>query len=234
MLIPIKALSDNYIWLYSEVGQPALIVDPGSAQEVIDYCEKNDITLGAILLTHLHFDHVDGVPALKKHFPHIKVYGSSEVADKGADVIVIEGKLDLFGYDIDVISTPGHTEQHVSYVINNNVLFSGDTLFSAGCGRVFTGDYKAMYRSLMKLKALSDELLVCGAHEYTMSNIAFAQHLFPNNTVLAQYKAHCELLRNEDKPTLPSKLALEKAINPFLLAENLEQFIQWRQGKDNF
>lgn len=86
----------------------------------------------------------------------------------------------------------------------------------------------------MKLKALSDELLVCGAHEYTMSNIAFAQHLFPNNTVLAQYKAHCELLRNEDKPTLPSKLALEKAINPFLLAENLEQFIQWRQGKDNF
>lgn len=233
MLIPLTALSDNYIWLYADQDKPLIVVDPSTAQPVIDYCSANNVEPMVILLTHLHADHIGGVAELKRVYPHLTVYGSSEVATLGADVVVEGGEFEISGYKVKVISTPGHTEQHVSYVIDD-ILFCGDTLFSAGCGRVFTGDYSAMYHSLLTLKQLPDETVVCPAHEYTVSNLKFALHVLKNKRAVEQYVTQCEQLRAQGKATLPTTIATEKVINPFFQTKNLEQFIAWRKLKDNF
>ncbi|TCP94787.1 hydroxyacylglutathione hydrolase [Cricetibacter osteomyelitidis] len=235
MLIPLPALNDNYIWLYARENLPVIVIDPAESRQVLDYLQQHQLTLEAILLTHKHNDHIGGVAELKAQFPAVSVYGPPECAGLGATEIVQNGEIQTAYYHIQVIFTGGHTEQHISYLVDEH-LFCGDSLFSAGCGRVFTGDYQAMFDGLQRLKALSDTTIVCPAHEYTLSNLAFAETVTARRiqSGVQNHKSFVMQLRQADKPSLPTTMALEKQINPFLQAETLEKFTALRLAKDNF
>lgn len=229
---PIKALSDNYIWIMEE-GKQAVVVDPGEAQGVLDYLEEKQLELTTILLTHKHDDHIGGVKEMIAKYPGTPVYGPEETAHV-ADHIVQEGdSFSLFGQDVHVFKTAGHTEEHISYLMGD-ALFCGDALFSGGCGRVFTKDYQAQYEALQKFKQLDDKVNVYAAHEYTGTNLRFAQSVQPSNAVIAEALEQVQELRAQGKPTLPSTIGKEKDINLFLRADSLDGFIELRQGRDNF
>lgn len=232
MLIPLPALNDNYIWLYAAENEPVLIVDPAEAAPVLHYLSAHNLIPAAILLTHGHADHIGGVAELKRHYPHLPVYGSDEVANMATQV-VNQGQFVCGHYQFDVIPTAGHTANHISFVVNGH-LFCGDALFSAGCGRVFTGDYQAMFDGLQRLKALPDRTVVCAAHEYTLSNLRFALTVVADKSAVEQQLQQVETLRAQGKASLPTTLGLERKINPFLQAETLEEFTRWRKAKDSF
>lgn len=224
----IKAFNDNYIWTIEKDGK-VLVVDPGDAGPVID-CLKGR-NLDYIILTHKHMDHVGGVDELKIKYG-AKVYGPIETSEYN-DVTLNDGdEFEIFGEDFKVISTGGHTEDHISYLVDGN-LFCGDALFLAGCGRVFTKDYKKSYEGLKKLKNLADDTVVYPAHEYSLANLEFAKSVISNDDLDREYE-RVKKLRDEDKITLPSTIGKEKKINPFFLARNLDEFIDFRNKKDNF
>lgn len=204
-------------------GQHALVVDPGDAAPVQSALRKRGLTLTAILVTHRHADHVGGLAALQSG--HIPVYGPRQEAIDGITVKVGEGDtVSWQGIAINVMDTPGHTAGHIAYLIDpapdglpaRPIAFVGDTLFSAGCGRLFDGSMEQLYASLSRLKHLPDATRICAAHEYTLSNLRFAKAVEPNNLDRGAYQAHCETLRARDVPTLPGTLGNEKAVNPFL------------------
>ncbi|MER1953951.1 MAG: hydroxyacylglutathione hydrolase [Desemzia incerta] len=229
---PIKALSDNYIWIIEE-GKEAVVVDPGEAKGVLDYLKEQQLDLTTILLTHNHDDHIGGVEEILEHYPNVAVYGPEETKPL-ADHILQEGDtFELMGQDVQVFKTAGHTLGHISFLMGNQ-LFCGDALFSAGCGRVFTGDYQAQYEALQKFKGLNDEVKVYAAHEYTQTNLRFAQSMEPSNTEIAEALNQVQELRAEDVPTLPSTIKQEKKINLFLKAETLEDFTTLRKARDAF
>jgi hydroxyacylglutathione hydrolase len=215
----IKALQDNYIWAIHGIDSSRIIVvDPGEAQPVLTYLNKNKLKLDAILLTHHHWDHTGGVAELLKHYPHISIYGSKIDQVPGITHFVDESHaitLPNFNYPIKIMNIPGHTLGHIAYLYDK-ALFCGDTLFSCGCGRIFEGTPEQMFESLQKLAHLPlDTLIYCG-HEYTLKNITFAQTLEPNNKFLAARKAEVENLRNQNLPSLPVLLSTELETNPFL------------------
>ncbi|MDU1642111.1 hydroxyacylglutathione hydrolase [Peptoniphilus harei] len=224
----IKAFNDNYIWTIEKDGK-VLVVDPGDAGPVIDYLKGRN--LDYIILTHKHMDHVGGVDELKiKYGP--KVYGPNETSEYN-DVTLRDGDVfDLLGEDFKVISTGGHTEDHISYLVDGN-LFCGDALFLAGCGRVFTKDYKKAYEGLKKLKNLADDTVVYPAHEYSLANLKFAKSVISNEDLDREYE-RVKKLREKDEITLPTTIEKEKKINPFFLARDLDEFIEFRNKKDNF
>ncbi|ABR74551.1 hydroxyacylglutathione hydrolase [Actinobacillus succinogenes] len=233
MLKPISALNDNYIWVYGRENCPVIVVDITEIEPLLPFLRENKFAVEAVLLTHKHDDHVGGVAAFKRYFPDVPVYGPQECADKGATRIVNEGEIVTANYRIRVIPTGGHTAQHVSYV-TDGCLFCGDTLFSAGCGRVFTGNYGQMYDSVQRLKTLPDDTLVCPAHEYTLANLAFAESVMKDKSAVKNQRVLVEKKRAENRPSVPTTLGLEKQINPFLIAENPAQFETWRKAKDQF
>lgn len=234
MLVPIPALQDNYIWVYQKDNFPAIVVDIPDLAPLYSFIQAHSISVGALLLTHHHNDHTQGATLFKQYYPEVPIYGPEETALKGATHILQESsQFDIDGYHIRVIATGGHTEQHISYLIDNN-LFCGDSLFAAGCGRVFTKNYAQMFDGLQRLKQLPKDTQICCGHEYTLSNLAFAQQVLPHSTELKEFIQFAQALRAENRPTLPTTLALEKKINPFLQAETLEKFIQLRQAKDIF
>ena len=214
----IPILQDNYVWAIHN-GQTAILVDPGAAEPILTWLKQRDMTAAAILVTHHHHDHVGGIAALLEQFA-IPVYGPARgaVASKpasAADQQVFDG----FDLNLKVIATPGHTADHVCYLINaagGQHLFCGDTLFSCGCGRLFEGTPAQMYASLTQLAQLPADTLVYCAHEYTLENIDFALDLEPDNSdLLARQQASLEL-RKQGKATLPVSLGVELATNPFL------------------
>ncbi|AUI65362.1 MULTISPECIES: hydroxyacylglutathione hydrolase [Glaesserella] len=232
-ITPIPALSDNYIWILQKDNH-AIIVDPAESQSVLDYLAKNQLEPTAILLTHNHHDHTDGVAGLVEQFPHLSVYGSEEVRQFATDIVYLKQQFELLGLNVQVIESAGHTAQHISYLIDNEYLFCGDALFSGGCGRVFTGDYQAQFDTLQRFKALPDFVQVYAGHEYTQSNLKFAETVLPSNCVLMEYQERADILRSQQKPTLPTTIGTEKQINPFLQAVTLSEFIAIRKQKDNF
>lgn len=214
-LITIPILNDNYVWLLNDK-QHTLIIDPGVAQPIIDYLKQHNQQPTAILLTHHHDDHTAGVADLVKHYPNLNVYGPQECLTKGANEIVQEGDTLQFGSLLfSVIDVPGHTLQHIAYYCAP-YLFCGDTLFSAGCGRIFEGTYEQMFSSLTKLAQLPDDTIVCSAHEYTLSNLEFELSLVPDDVAIQHAYQKAKQLRADNKPTLPSTLRDEKKINLFL------------------
>ncbi|MFU2080616.1 hydroxyacylglutathione hydrolase [Avibacterium endocarditidis] len=231
MLVPIPALDDNYIWLYARENLPVIVIDISESAPLLAYLKQHQLEVEAVLLTHKHQDHVGGLAEFKQHYPNVPVFGPQETADLGATKIINEGEIRTTHYQIQVLPSGGHTENHVSFVVDGH-LFCGDTLFSGGCGRVFTGDYAQMFDSLQRLKALPDSTIVCPAHEYTLSNLQFAEKVLPKSAFLTDYAAKIASLRQQHQPSLPTTLGLEKRINPFLQAENLAQFTQWRKLKD--
>ncbi|WP_353234569.1 hydroxyacylglutathione hydrolase [Diaphorobacter ruginosibacter] len=220
-LLPLPAFSDNYIWVIHDA-KNAIVVDPGDADTVFDFLRREELSLGAILVTHHHGDHVGGVADLQAG-TGARVYGPAhEVMPEPitrvsqGDTVHVPG----LGLAFQVIDVPGHTAGHIAFFCphldGRPVLFCGDTLFSGGCGRLFEGTPAQLQASLDALAALPGDTRVCCAHEYTLSNLKFARAVEPSNTALLQYQKDCIALRDADQPTLPSTLRQELAINPFL------------------
>ncbi|MFN7152437.1 MAG: hydroxyacylglutathione hydrolase [Acidovorax sp.] len=218
-LLPLPAFSDNYIWMLHN-GSQAIVVDPGDSAPVVQALKRLDLTLQAILVTHHHADHVGGVDALR-HATGATVYGPARENIPEPLVRLAQGDtVEVLGLHFSVLDVPGHTAGHIAYYCPEMdgapLLFCGDTLFSGGCGRLFEGTPAQMLDSLDQLSALPGDTRVCCTHEYTLSNLKFARAVEPGNAALLHYSSSCEALRAQNLPTLPSQMALERDINPFL------------------
>lgn len=216
-IFPIHAFSDNYIWAISKDNSESLyVVDPGQSDPVIAYIRDNNLTLNGILITHHHWDHTDGVKKLKQLYPDITIYGPSDSVFTGSDITLKQDDtINILGESFNILSTPGHTLDHICYY-NDDTLFCGDTLFSAGCGRLFEGTPEQMFHSLTKIAQLDQNIKVYCTHEYTLANIAFAQEIDPDNLLLKNYKKDIEVKRKNKIVTLPSTIEHELKINPYL------------------
>lgn len=215
----IKAFSDNYIWLViNSEHKTALCVDPGDAKPVLNYLNAHQLRLTEILVTHHHFDHTGGIDRLKQNYPNVTVYGPQDSRIHAVDVFLDEGQplaLDDFQLNFTIISTPGHTSQHLCYYDPQGILFCGDTLFSAGCGRLFEGKPQEMLSSLNKLRQLPEATRVYCAHEYTLNNLAFAQSLEPSNETIHKHTQKVQQRLASEGISLPSTIGDELTINPF-------------------
>ena len=245
-IITVPAFSDNYIWLITNKKSDknktkALIVDPGDPRQLMVTLEKEAIQPIAILITHFHFDHANGLPTLLERYPGLPIYGPASEQEilkqnpippeygpasncfqripdishplLGDEIL----SFDEVGCRFQVMNVPGHTSGHIAYYdAENKRLFCGDTLFSGGCGRLFDGTAKQLHDSLQKIKNLPEDTLIYGAHEYTLDNLGFAKWVEPDNPdIQAREEADMNLIDN-DKATVPSTLELELKTNPFL------------------
>lgn len=221
-LISIPAFNDNYIWLLHNKQGKCLIVDPGDSAPVLTAIQQHHWQPEAIFLTHHHQDHTGGVMELVRHYPGLPVYGPGETRAKGASHLVNHGQtIRVLDLCFQVLTTPGHTAHHVCYY-SAPWLFSGDTLFSGGCGRLFEGSAAQMYQSLQTLNQLPADTLICCGHEYTLSNLRFAISILPDDQELAHYYQKVEKLRENNQQTVPSTLQTEREINLFLRVNDID------------
>ena len=218
-LLALPAFADNYIWMLHD-GARAVVVDPGDSAPVVDALDRLNLSLVGILVTHHHGDHVGGIDALRPRL-NGPVHGPATERIPAPFIPHSEGDLvELLGLRFRVLDVPGHTAGHIAYAQLGEstapLLFCGDTLFSGGCGRLFEGTPAQMHDSLSKFAALPGDTRVCCTHEYTLSNLRFAAAVEPGNADIAAYTERCHAVRAAGQPTLPSSMALELQINPFL------------------
>lgn len=252
VVVQFPARSDNFAVLLhdSETGATASI-DAPEADPIMTELQARGWRLSHILVTHKHFDHVEGIPTLREAYDATVIGPKRSAAETGLydDSVAEGGRLSFAGREVRVIETPGHTLDHVSYHLPEaGLALVGDTLFSLGCGRVFEGTPEMMWDSLTKLRALPDETTVYCGHEYTLSNGKFAVSVDPDNQALRQRLEEVEGLRADGQPTLPTNIGREKATNPFLRADDpalaravgmdgaapAEIFAEIRKRKDRF
>lgn len=246
----IPAFDNNYIWVIQNDKGHCAVVDPGESEQVIAFINDAQLTLDAILLTHHHADHINGTEALKQAFPNAIIHGpDSERFVQVTHPLKDKQQFTLLGKQFDCVQITGHTSDHIAFY-TNGMVFCGDTLFSAGCGRLFEGTPSEMYISLNKLASLPDETLVYSGHEYTLSNLDFAATVEPENLAIKETIVWAKKQRELGLPTLPTSIGKEKQINPFLrcheqvvknaVLEHLssdspvEVFAALRKWKDNF
>ena len=248
---PIKAYTDNYIWLVS-TNEGSIVVDPGESKEILNLIDSNKIDLKGVLITHHHYDHTNGLLDLTNKM-NLEVYGPKKI--EGINNIVKESdKFSLIGIDFEVIEIPGHTLDHLAFYSSNNkdpILFCGDTLFAGGCGRVFEGTFEQMFKSLKKISNYPKETKIFCGHEYTLSNLKFALEVDKDNKQLADEYINVKKLISSDIPSLPTNLDKELKVNPFLrcneiniknkvidkfdiIDDELEISTALRKWKDNF
>ncbi|MEO5566571.1 MAG: hydroxyacylglutathione hydrolase [Luteimonas sp.] len=252
LLQPLPALSDNYIWtLCEQAGGPAVVVDPGEPGPVLAAAARG-LCPAVVLLTHHHPDHIGGAAELLQVWPSLAVFAPDDPRIDLPCTRVRDGDEVVAGpWKFQVMSIPGHTSSHVAFV-GHGLVFCGDTLFSLGCGRVFEGTPAQMLASLDRLAALPDETLVCCGHEYTVANAAFAAVVDPGNASLQRRRLEARSLREQNRPTLPTSMADERAANPFLRVDTdvgrnavaaylghqpidrIQTFAGLRQWKDGF
>lgn len=221
-IVPLPALRDNYIWAINS-GESCVIVDPGEASPVFDYLATSGRQLTAILITHHHEDHKAGANELSQN-TGARVWGPSsplipevQHALEGGEEFCLPG----ITLPVQVLSVPGHTQEHLAYLLGN-ALFCGDTLFGAGCGRLLGGSAEQLHASLKRLARLPLDTLIYCAHEYTLGNLRFAQAVEPGNQTITERRTRCEKLRQENSPSLPSTLSEELGTNPFLRVSHPE------------
>ena len=249
-ILIIKCLNDNYAYIYSNNQKEAFVVDPSEASPVIDTLEKNDLQLKYILNTHHHFDHIGGNFELKEKY-NCKIVGSKKDRDRipGIDIEISDGDYWSFKeHTAQIIEIPGHTSGHIAFFFKSlNAVFTGDTLFSLGCGRLFEGTPTMMWNSLKKLRALPDQTKIYCGHEYTLSNGKFINSIYPSEDMRLKIESLVEL-NKKNLPSIPSTIADEKKMNIFLKADDIsliknlglqgkspeEVFGYIRELKDNF
>jgi len=245
-VIPVPCLSDNYAYLVIENGRAA-VVDPSQADPVLRAIDKHRVKLSEIWLTHHHWDHIGGIEPLIEECPIEQVRGSQYDADhqripRQTDALSDGDSFDFAGATVDILEIPGHTLGAIAFVCDGN-LFSGDTLFIAGCGRVFEGTMEMMSRSLAKLRSLPSDTKVWCGHEYTVNNLRFAKTIEPQNPEVESALREAIAARKAKKFTVPGRLGQELATNPFLRFDEpsvaagrdpVASFTAIRQAKDSF
>lgn len=221
-ITPVPAFEDNYLWVLHN-HQYAIVVDPGDANAVTQYLQAHQLQLAGILVTHHHADHTGGVAQLKQRY-NCSVWGPKNDPVNHLDYSCGHGdvvEIESLKLQFEVLAVSGHTKGHIAYFLpkseaNANALFCGDTLFSAGCGRLFEGTAEQMWDSMQKITQLPSDTQVFPAHEYTLSNLDFAQKVEPQNQAITEHIQKVKKLRAQGQPSLPSNLALEMSINPFI------------------
>lgn len=221
----VPALKDNYIWVLTHPNRSeAIVVDPGEAKPILHYLKEKNLRLIGILVTHHHWDHTNGIlELLENSLSQVSVYGNSIESIPGLSFPVnnyLDNSTPIIFSELDihfnVLSIPGHTKGHVAYLSNQAHLFSGDTLFTAGCGRIFEGSPEQMFQSLTKLKGLPAGTKVYCGHEYTLSNLAFASLVEPENLEVQRRQTEVRQLQKQGIPSVPAPLSVEHQTNPFL------------------
>lgn len=236
-IIPIIESNQNYAYLIQTDCGKVAVLDPGEADPIIEILDERNITPDYILITHHHWDHVNGIPKIvKKYDCPVVIPKAEKRMIKYSDIILKEGDIFELGKErAEIISTPGHTIGGICYYFkNSNIVFTGDTLFSMGCGRLFEGTAEDMFTSFSKLKKLPDQTLVYCGHEYTRANAGFCLTVDQNNEALRDRIAEVKALRADNKPTIPTTIGLEKQTNVFMMAKTPEEFATLRTKKDNF
>jgi hydroxyacylglutathione hydrolase len=249
---PIKAFTDNYIWLVS-TNEGSIVIDPGESKNIQKLIDNKTIDLKGILITHHHYDHTNGLSELVKK-NELEVYGPVNNIDGINHRLNDKDKISIIGIDFDVMSIPGHTLDHIGFYsanANNPILFCGDTLFAGGCGKIFEGTYEQMFHALKKITKLPTNTNIYCGHEYTLSNLKFALEADDSNKELIEEFKKVENKINSNIPSLPTTLDKELKVNPFLRCDNiniqnkiiekfnvsnneLEVFTALRKWKDNF
>jgi len=249
---PIKAFTDNYIWLVS-TNEGSIVIDPGESENIQKLIDNKIIDLKGILITHHHYDHTNGLSDLVKK-NKLEVFGPVNDIDGIDHRLSDKDKISIIGIDFDIISIPGHTLDHIGFYsanAGNPILFCGDTLFAGGCGRIFEGTYEQMFNSLKKITKLPTNTNIYCGHEYTLSNLKFALEADDANKELIEEFKQVENKINLNTPSLPTRLDKELEVNPFLRCDNiniqnkiiekfnvsnneLEIFTALRKWKDNF
>jgi len=235
-IVPVPAFTDNYLWLiHDDLSGETAVVDPGDASAVLAEAGKRGWSITQIWNTHWHPDHTGGNIAIKVA-TGAKISGPAGENIPGRDTALKEGdEIRLGGHVGRVIEVPGHTLGHIALIFHEDgVAFVGDTLFAMGCGRLFEGTPKQMYRSLQRLAGLPEDMNLYCAHEYTLSNARFALHAEPDNRSIAERLSRVEQLRGKGIITVPTTIAQELETNPFLRATNEDEFARLRKDKDSF
>lgn len=253
---PIKAFSDNYIWtLINKNNKQAIVIDPGQSAPVVDYMQEHGLDVTSIWTTHHHYDHVGGVTELQEYFPMTHIVAHSEHGVEQDQTIKDGSTVSAWGCLATIWDVSGHTASHMAYILDidgQKHCFCGDTLFSAGCGRVFTGTIEQLYDSFKRLNELPPDTLLYPAHEYTANNLRFGLTIEPDNVAMQEALAQAEEKTAAGIPTLPVTLAHEREVNVFLRANEpsviaaveakmsvdsdkpLTVFAALRELKDNF
>ena len=234
----IKCLKDNYSYvIIDEKNNHACVVDPSEAEPIINFLEKKNIKLKFVLNTHHHYDHVGGNNDLKKKYK-IKIVGFKNDKQRIPNIDILLENNEIWkseNFEAKIIHIPGHTSGHICfYFIKEKIAFTGDTLFSLGCGRIFEGTYEQMYDSLNKLKKLPPDTKIYCGHEYTLQNSLFCSKYDKNNKNLKKKILEIKHKLEKNLPTIPSTLKEELTYNIFLRAKNLKDFSKLRDLKDNF
>lgn len=238
-IISLPVLQDNYIHIICNESQKnAIVVDPAEAQPVLEFLAKNQLTLDKIFITHHHFDHIGGVNELKSHFPQCEIYGYAQDQDRLPKLThpITEGsKISTPEIDFEIWHLPGHTTGHIAYISQaHNIAFTGDVLFGMGCGRLFEGTPKEMYSTLQRLKSLRNQTQIYCTHEYTLTNAKFSTQVMPTHLKISQRLQATTQQRSQGLFTVPLSLEEELQTNPFLIANNLEEFTHLRERRNSF